>query len=200
MSLNESPGPARRRRGEELENALLDAAWEELIARGYDDFTIESVAARARTARAVIYRRWATKPDLVRAAIVHRGRTERVEVPDTGTLRGDLIAALTSANERRTPLVGTFMSARVGGIYADTGASLADLRGDFLAGRTSLIDQVLERAVTRGEADPTRLTPRVRSLAFDLFRHEVLMTHRAVPDDVLVSIVDEIVLPLVRPR
>jgi hypothetical protein len=55
-------------------------------------------------------------------------------------------------------------------------------------------------AVERGEVDPAKLTPRVRSVALDLFRHELLMTHRAVPDDVLASIVDEIVLPLVRPR
>lgn len=40
---------------------------------------------------------------------------------------------------------------------------------------------------------------RVRSVTFDLFRHEVLVTHRPVPDDVIESIIDEIVLPLVRP-
>jgi len=44
------------------------------------------------------------------------------------------------------------------------------------------------------------LTPRVRAVAFDLYRHEVLMTHRPVPDDVIESIIDEIVLPLVRRR
>jgi AcrR family transcriptional regulator len=200
MSLTQDPPPARRRRGQELESALLDAAWDELVARGYDDFTIESVAERARTARAVIYRRWATKADLVRAAIAHRGRTEHVDVPDTGTLRGDLVAVLTGANRRRAPLFAIFMTARLGGIYADTGRSFADLREEFIGGRTSLTDQVFDRAVARGEVDPARLTPRVRALAFDLFRHEALMTHRPVPDEVIESIVDEVVLPLVLPR
>ncbi len=147
----------------------------------------------------MIYRRWAAKPELVRAAIAHQGLRERVPVPDTGGLRGDLIAALRGASERRAPLLGLFLSARIGGFYTETGTSFSDLRDEFLAGRVSLVDTILDRAVERGEADPDRLTPRVRSVAFDLFRHELLMTQRPVPDAVIESIVDEIVLPLVRP-
>lgn len=199
MSLT-ADGTGRRRRGATLEKALLDATWEELVEKGYDGLTIESVAERAQTARAVIYRRWPGKPELVRAAIAHAGLNETVPVPDTGSLRGDLIEALRSASRRRAPMLALFLSARIAGFYEDTGTTLADLRGEFLAGRVSLVDSILDRAVERGEADPARLTPRVRSLAFDLMRHELVLTHRAVPDDVIVSIVDEVVLPLVVAR
>lgn len=199
MSLTGDARAPQRRRGAALESALLDAAWDELVEKGYDAFTIESVAERAQTARAVIYRRWATKPELVRAAIAHHGSREHVSAPDTGSLRSDLIELVRGTNRRRAPLLGIFMSARLGAFYAETGVSFADLRNELLAGRTSLIDQVFDRAVERGEADPAKLTPRVRSVTYDLFRHEVLMTHRPVPDDVIASIIDEIVLPLVRP-
>jgi AcrR family transcriptional regulator len=199
MSLTEGAPPPQRRRGAALESALLEAAWDELVDKGYDDFTIDSVATRARTARAVIYRRWATKPDLVRAAIRHQGQREAVRVPDTGSLREDLIEALRETNRRRAPMLGILVGARIGTFYADTGASFTDLREEFLAGRTTVVDQVFDRAVARGEADPARLTPRVRSVAFDLFRQELLLTRRPVPDEVVASIVDEIVLPLVRP-
>ncbi len=199
MSLTEGVQVPQRRRGAALESALLDAAWDELVEKGYDAFTIESVAERAQTARAVIYRRWAAKPDLVRAAIAHHGFREQVSVPDTGSLRGDLIELVRGANERRAPLMGILMSARIGAFFSETGSSFADLRDEFLAGRANTADLILDRAAARGEADPAKLTPQVRSVAFDLFRHEVLMTHRPVPDDVLESIVDEIVLPLVRP-
>ncbi len=199
MSLKDGARGPQRRRGAALERALLDAAWDELVEKGYDAFTIESVAERAQTARAVIYRRWATKPELVRAAIAHHGLREQVSAPDTGSLRSDLIELVRGANRRRAPLLGILMSARIEVFYVETGASLADLRDEFLAGRASLIDQVFDSAVERGEADPAKLTPRVRSVTFDLFRHEVLMTHRPVPDDVIESIIDEIVLPLVRP-
>ena len=70
-----------RRRGEELESALLDAAWEELAAVGFASLTMESVAARAKTGVAVLYRRWPNKDELVLAAIVHYRRTRRVETP-----------------------------------------------------------------------------------------------------------------------
>jgi len=198
MSLTEATPVPQRRRGAALESALLEAAWEELVEKGYDAFTIESVAERAHTARAVIYRRWPTKPDVVRAAIAGRMLREPVAAPDTGSLRGDLVELLRATSRRRAPLFGILMSARLDSLYAETGASFADLRGDLLAGRISLVDQVFDRAVERGEVDPAVLTPRVRAVVFDLYRHEVLMTHRPVPDDVIESIIDEIVLPLVR--
>lgn len=194
---SQTPAP-QRRRGAELENALLDAAWEELVEKGYGDFTIESVADRARTSRAVIYRRWSTKPDLVRAAVTHAGGTEHMEAPDTGSLRDDMIELLRRANRSRSA-IGITMALQLSGYYAETGTGLSDLRTAFMAGRSSTVDAVLDRAVERGEADPAKLTPRVRGVAFDLYRQELLMTLRPVPDDVLASIVDEVFMPLVRP-
>ena len=62
------PKAARRRHGEELQAALLEAAWEELVETGYAKLTMESVARRAHTGIAVLYRRWANKDQLVLAA------------------------------------------------------------------------------------------------------------------------------------
>lgn len=186
----------QRRRGAALENDLLDAAWEELSQKGYDGFTIESVAERARTSRAVVYRRWPSKPDLVMAAIGHSGFRMRVEIPDTGNLRDDMIGLLRSANRNRAPL-GILMSARLGAFYAETGRSFADLRETYVGGRTTALDALLDRAVERGEIDPAKLTPRIRGVAFDLYRHELLMTNQPVADDVIVSIIDEVFMPLV---
>src|ERR1700722_20923204 len=62
---------ATRRRGATLEHALLDAAWEELQESGYAKLTMERVAERAGTSRAVIYRRWRNRSELVIAALRH---------------------------------------------------------------------------------------------------------------------------------
>jgi AcrR family transcriptional regulator len=70
-----------RRRGQALDDALLDAAWDELVERGYGRFTIEAVAARAGTSRPVIYRRWPTRSDLAIAAIRHHGRMSQSPHP-----------------------------------------------------------------------------------------------------------------------
>src|SRR6478752_8291600 len=85
-----------RRRGEQLESELLDAAWAELVHAGYANLTMESVAARARTGIAVLYRRWANKEQLVLAALDHHRKSNPVAVPDTGTLREDLLGQLTA--------------------------------------------------------------------------------------------------------
>ena len=139
MSLNDEVQAPQRRRGAALENALLDAAWDELVDRGYTEFTIESVAERARTSRAVLYRRWPTKPELARAAVLHAGRKEQVEIPDTGSLRDDVVELLRRANGLRARL-GIMMTLQLSGYYAETGTGPSELRNAFLAGRGTAVE------------------------------------------------------------
>jgi AcrR family transcriptional regulator len=185
-----------RRRGAELENALLDAAWEQLIAEGYEHFTFDTVATRGKTSKPVLYRRWKTREDLLRATVRRRGATDRRPVPDTGTLRGDLLALLQGANTDRNPMVALF-SSMLGSYFNQTGPTPAELRAEFRGDRGSAVEQVVNRAAERGEIDPARLTPRIIDLPFDLFRHEMMMTLKPVPDHVLRQIVDDIFIPLV---
>ena len=186
-----------RRRGAELEAAILDAAWEQLIAEGYEHFTIDTVTARARTSKPVLYRRWKTREDLLRATVRHRGAAaDPPSIPDTGTLRGDLLALLTRANTTRNPMAA-LVSTMLGSYYNQTGPTPAELRDAFLGQRGSAVEQVVNRAVERGEIDPDRLTPRIINLPFDLFRNEMMMTLKPVPGHVLRQIVDDIFIPLV---
>src|SRR5580658_5732141 len=83
-------GGVTRRRGEALEAALLDAAWDELQLAGYQALTMEAVADRAGTSRAVLYRRWPKKAELVVAALRRHRPILSGDVPDTGSLRGDV--------------------------------------------------------------------------------------------------------------
>jgi AcrR family transcriptional regulator len=188
--------PARRRRGAALDAALLDATWAELTDRGYELLSPESVAERAGTSKSVVYRRWASKADLVRAALLHVAGRDPVSVPDTGSLRGDVIALLRQVNERRVALASALI-AQLGELHRATGASIDDLRASLTAGQRSAMEEIVDRAVGRGEIDPSKLTPRIVRLPEDLFRHELLMTSRAVPDADVVEIVDTIFLPLV---
>jgi AcrR family transcriptional regulator len=185
-----------RRHGAELERAILDAAWEQLVAEGYEHFTIDTVTARARTSKPVLYRRWKTRDDLLRATVSHRGAADSPSIPDTGTLRGDLLALLTSANTGHNPMVA-LVSSMLGSYYNRTGPTPAELREAFLSQRGSVVEQVVNRAVERGEIDGARLTPRIIDLPFDLFRQEMMMTLAPVPDHVLRQIVDDIFIPLV---
>jgi AcrR family transcriptional regulator len=110
----------QRRRGEELEAALLDAAWDELVKAGFARLTMESVAARAKTGVAVLYRRWPNKDDLVLAAIAAYGLAHPVEKANTGSLHGDMLALLNAINDRRSSFTAVVIAA-FSGLQASTG-------------------------------------------------------------------------------
>jgi AcrR family transcriptional regulator len=198
MSLN-TTGVARRRRGPALEEALLDAAWVELTERGYDHMTIDAVAVRAGTSRAVLYRRWPNKQELVLAALAHEVGKDVVVVPDTGSLRDDVIALLQQANKLRVGLVAALLT-RLGGFYQQTGSSLADLRAFVQGDRDAVLEEVIQRAVDRGEIQPEQVTDRIARLPVNLFRYEILMTLRPLSDEAIEEIVDTIFLPLLEWR
>lgn len=197
MALDDLTPKATRRRGAELENAILEAVWDQLTEQGYGGLTYEAVAARARTSRAVLYRRWPTREALVRAAVRHLGaRTPRID-PDTGSLREDVLAALRYSNETRLGM-WVVLSVQLAGFYAETGITPAELRLDMIGDAPSPFRAAIARAVARGEARDD-LTERVLRVPFDLFRSEAILRLGRVPEDDLVSIVDEVFLPLVRP-
>jgi AcrR family transcriptional regulator len=188
-----------RRRGRDLDEALLGAAWAELSERGYAGFTLEAVAKRAGTSTPVIYRRWANKALMVEAAIAYENAERVTEIPDTGTLRGDLIAMMRAANNSRIDLL-VVTAVLLGGYFEDMGTNPERLREQIVGGRRSAAEAIVRRAVDRGEVHVATLEPRLISLPFDLFRHEVLMTLKPVPEEVITQIVDDIALPLLTRR
>ncbi|MBD8057952.1 TetR/AcrR family transcriptional regulator [Cellulomonas sp. JH27-2] len=199
MHLEDDDEPRRRRRGAALEAALLEATWDELIEVGYGALTLDSVAQRAGTSRPVIARRWPTKPDLVRAAVVRMTALGDFVTPDTGSLADDVRQALRQSNEKRAS-VSTLLVAYLGGYFLETGTNLAQLRDEMIAGRTNRFDEIVDRAIARGEVEPAGLTPRMRSVAFDLYRNEAVMRLGPVPEDVIDEIVDDVFVPLLTRR
>ena len=188
----------RRRRGPQLESALLDAAWKELVDVGFASLTMESVAARARTGIAVLYRRWANKDQLVLAAIEHYGNAHSTEIPDTGTLRGDLLALLTSMSKARATFMAVAAAAGFSGLLTSTGLTPAQAREKILGDQRVRGDQIIyRRAHDRGEIDLDRIPPAVLAMPFDLVRHDLLMNLGPVKPERITSIVDDIFLPLV---
>ena len=85
-------GSGGRPRDDAREQAILDAAIDLVAEIGYDAMSIEAVAARAKSSKATIYRRWPGKAELVAEAMRRRSRAGPRGLPDTGSLRGDLLA------------------------------------------------------------------------------------------------------------
>ena len=190
--------PVRRRRhGSQLESALLDAAWDELVEVGYARLTMGSVATRAHTSEPVLYRRWANKDQLVLASLVHYGNVHPVAVPDTGTLRGDLLAQLTSMSEALAGYFAIVTAAAFSGLLADAGLTPTEGRDLVMEARhVPRVRVVYQRAHDRGEIDLERIPAEVLALPFDLLRHDLLMGLTPLEPERVQSIVDTLFLPL----
>jgi AcrR family transcriptional regulator len=130
---------------------VLEATVDALAHGGYSAFSFEDVAARAGVSRTTIYRRWPTKQELVRAALL-RFAEERPNVPDTGSLRGDLLASLRTCFDPER-------AARDAGLLR---ALMADFDDPELVALSRLVRDrarqpgfaAVERAVARGELPP----------------------------------------------
>ncbi|MFC9660106.1 TetR/AcrR family transcriptional regulator [Nocardia sp. NPDC127606] len=189
---------ATRRRGADLEDAILRAAAAELVETGYAGLTMDKVAQRAGTNKNAIYRRWPNRLSLGIAA--YRQLATTVDVPDTGDMREDCLELLRRANRHWSSALGAIMREL---LAAAGGAAelLAQLPEQSADGTAAMWLTVLGRAVARGEAAPECLHPRVATVAVVLLRNEfVLRGVPTAPDEVLVEIVDEVYLPLVRRR
>ncbi len=97
-------------------------------------------------------------------------------------------------NSTRVELI-TVMNMHLAGPRQETGTSPGELLDPLVTGRAEALDVLFARAADRGEVDPEVLTARVKSLRFDLLRHEILTTFAPVPDPVLEEIVDTLFLP-----
>ncbi|HEX7667714.1 MAG TPA: TetR/AcrR family transcriptional regulator [Polyangiaceae bacterium] len=186
-----------RRRGEALEHAILTAAWDALLEDGYAAFSYEAVAERAGTSRPVLYRRWPDRTALVLATLQSFWRAHPMTIPDTGDLRTDAIRLLRAANTSRVRVM-TKITADLVTFLRDAGVSLNELRRLLHPGEDEPFETMVARAVRRGELPVARRSARLVSLPLLLFRNEVFMTMRAVPEAVIVEIVDDLWLPLLR--
>jgi AcrR family transcriptional regulator len=189
-----------RRRGEELERAILHAAAEELRESGYAGMTMDRVAQRAGTNKNAIYRRWPNRAALGIAAYRHLSDAVMPSA-DTGSLRGDALLLLRRANETWSSPHGAILRGLLAAAADDPDllTRLRERAGADTMDRAWLA--MLERAVARGEAPPAAVHLRVATTPIMLLRGEYAMRGiPSVPDEVLVEIVDEVFLPLVRGR
>jgi AcrR family transcriptional regulator len=184
-------GTPRRRRGPALEDAILDAAHAELAENSWEGFTVEGVAARSGAAKSVIYRRWRSRVELA-VAVLQRANAEAPDaLASHGDLRSDLLEFLIGmAAFLRTPF-----GEAVRGIerHGDTAGRISI----FGQAQVTGVQQLVDRAVTRGELDhqPSVLALNV---GHSIVMMEFLHLHHPPADDELEELVDTIWLPALR--
>jgi AcrR family transcriptional regulator len=181
-----------RRRGRD--SAIRTAALELLAEVGYDRMSMDAVAARAHASKATIYRLWPGKPELVIDAV--RCRADSIiELPDTGSLRGDIIATLRMmadgiGGEDVDLMAGVLRAMRQAPDLAEC-VRLQLLERKRYVGRT-----LVARAATRGEIPPGADPEVFHETAPALMFFRVLVTGEPVDDAFLAHVADDVLIPL----
>jgi AcrR family transcriptional regulator len=182
----------KRRRGSALEDAIRAAVLAQLDAHGYASLTFEGTAAAARTSKAVLYRRWPTKAQMVIGAISDDVGSFVVEVPDTGSLAGDLTALLSGMRDdfddrKRSAILG---------LLADLDDEAArQMRRQLSTSANEVLAPLLDRARQRRELGGVEIPARALRLPFDLIQHDALIRGQLSEDDIH-DIVTQCVVPL----
>jgi len=188
---------AQHTRGEVREEAILRATLELLAEVGYDQLTIDGVAARAHCSKATIYRRWQGKAELVIAAVRRHSVPPPQPAPGTGSLREDLLAALEAM---RSSLAGQDTALLLGLMTAmrHDQELAAVVREQVIDNKREVFGAAVARAVTRGElpagADHTLLA----EISSAMLLSRQLVTGEPLDAAFAQELVDDVLLPLLR--
>ena len=185
-----------RKRDHTRDPEILDAALEVLAETGYDGMTIDMVAARAKAGKATLYRRWASKSELVLDAVACMKSTDvdLASPPDTGTLRGDLVALVKTPTIRESERKLKVMAGIVSMIARDP--ELASAAQEALVEPRAAANRIIfQRAIDRGEIPADVDIDRLCLIGPALVAYRTLMLRKPVDREFMIGNIDRIILP-----
>lgn len=188
----------RRRTGgrsARVRQAVLEATAQTVAERGADAVNIGEIARQAGVHDTSIYRRWPTKEHLIFDALLDYSQ-ERLPIPDTGTLRADLVAYMALViNYSATPIAQALIKAMA--VTRDD-AAMAAGRAQFWQFRFDQTRVMLDRAVTRGELAPDTDPLAALELITGALYFRLLLTREPFDDDIAGHFVDVLINGLAR--
>ncbi len=198
--MSESVGTQPKRRGrprsEKAHTAILGAASELLLEHGLETVSMDEVAERAGVSKATIYRWWPSKETLALDALYHEWDTARLEPPDTGSLRADLLALLQPWIRRiRARPYGRVVAELVAEAQTDPEfASIYHAR--FVTPRREPARALLQRAIDRGELPPESDVELALDLVYGPLYHRLLHGHAPLNDRFVKDVVGTVLAGL----
>ncbi|WP_039656974.1 TetR/AcrR family transcriptional regulator [Clostridium tyrobutyricum] len=190
-----------RKRGNVLLESIYDATVEVIKEVGYVNLTFQQIAKAAKTSRTVIYRRWATKFDLIREikeykkSFVLDGELFD-SIQKTESLREDLLQMLTLYQKVYMEVGPEIMSAFIFEL-SQNNEKIAEIKVIAKRKNIMIMEKLMEFARERGDKIK-KVSNETLMLPFDLIRIENIMRKSDIDENRLVSLVDEILLPVFR--
>ncbi|MFB9278081.1 TetR/AcrR family transcriptional regulator [Cohnella cellulosilytica] len=188
-----------RKRGEELEAAILEAAYEIIQTTGYEGMTFQHVAKRAETSRTVIYRRYETPVELLHALVRYKtiqalgGRINDL-FRDQGSLRANLLA-LVRLYQRFFEAVGPKMLSAMLTELSRNNEQFQVWASQARSSNIEVMKKIEEYAKRNGEISHEFTTMQM-NLPFNLLRFENIISDEKVTPAYLTSLVDEVLMPV----
>jgi AcrR family transcriptional regulator len=174
------------------EQQILDATLIVLGEVGYDRLTMDAVATQAKASKATLYRRWNNKVSLVIEAL-HSSK-DTPELPDTGSLRGDLMGVFCGMGGLVDPTTVSTFASVLTAISRDADFAAA-FRREVIGPKIALSRQIWQRAVARGEVrddiDITLFEPALAGIVL----HRVFIMGEQPDADLITRVIDQIILP-----
>jgi AcrR family transcriptional regulator len=189
-----APETGRPRIEGDREGEILDATLELLLDVGYDRLTMDAVATRARAGKATLYRRWSTKAGLVVDALIRSKHSQDLPDPDTGSLRGDLLAQACGPRGFSKGPTTRVLAAVMTALHTDDEFA-EEFRDRFLAPKIELSTRIYARAQARGEIRPDLDLDVLASTLAGILLHRVFLLGLPLDDKTIETVVDQIILP-----
>ncbi|GAA1669963.1 TetR/AcrR family transcriptional regulator [Glycomyces endophyticus] len=186
-----------RRRGDDLEHAIFDAALAELAEVGYANVRMEAVAARAKAGKASLYKRWPDRARLIQAAARYKATEVEPEFEPSGDLRGDLVKVMRHIAAQQATPFGEAIRGWIGELRSTPAEVTEELRTRIETPRIRIFAKIYEDGVARGTVRPEALHPRVVNLAPALLTHYFLTRAESPTDEVVDEFLDHILMPLI---
>lgn len=195
-------GVRQRKRGVELEDAIRSACVAELADIGYGGLTIESVATRAQTGKASIYRRWPSKQDLVMDSVgcLMSGPLMRLIQREYGadvTTRDALLDLMDQVGQIMSGPDGDAMRSLMGESLRDDGFA-GTFQCDFFDPRKQALLDLLQRGVERGEVRPEAVDEVVADMIAGTMIHRVLIRRQRPSRAEIESMLDNFIMRAIR--
>lgn len=193
----ESRSPRSARLGGAREQEILRATYELLGEVGYESLRLDAVAARARASKATLYRHWPGKAQLVADAVRVCRAADR-ECPDTGSLRGDLVAfmeimAASMKSEDGPLFAGLVMAMLHDAEFAAEMRGLQEYKQSTMAGMHA-------RAVARGELSANSDPYLIEEIAPALMFMQCFARGEPLDERFISHLVDDILMPVLTHR
>lgn len=190
------PKQGGRKRDPSRDAEILNAALEVLAEEGYDGMTTDMVALRARAGKGAMYRRWSSKADLILEAVAQmkRNMVDLNRLPDTGTLRSDLLGLfkpqpLGEAEKRLKIMAGlTSMLSQNRSFAEAVNAAVVDPW-------TEAYSILMKRALERGEILQSIDIETASQIIPSMAAYRSMILRKPFDRKFLVSMIDGVLLP-----